>query len=217
MGAEDDRGAGRHLVKFFDEDRTLGLQVVDDEGVVHDFMAHIDRRAEFFQRAFDDGDGAVDAGAESARIGEKDGGVCMGWYSRVTGCGRFPLRIRSHRSASGWLKSTLHASSPDSRMWPAMVCPLGMDEFDQLVHFENHVRRASRFCRQGLDQFGLLAPKACQGSSRNTWRSPAAGRSAIVPASAPGCHRRASGLGFRLVEVGDDVVAAAQPYGITQW
>jgi len=41
---------------------------------VDDFVAHVDRRAEFFQRALDDGDGAVDAGAETARVGEKNGG-----------------------------------------------------------------------------------------------------------------------------------------------
>jgi hypothetical protein len=63
-----------HFGQFLDEYRALGLEVVDDEGVVHDFVAHVDRRAEFFQRALDDGDGAVDAGAEAARIGKQDGG-----------------------------------------------------------------------------------------------------------------------------------------------
>jgi hypothetical protein len=37
--------------------------------VVHDFVAHVDRRAELDQRALDDLDGALDAGAEAAGIG----------------------------------------------------------------------------------------------------------------------------------------------------
>jgi hypothetical protein len=52
---------------------------------VDDFVAHVDRRAEFFQRALDDGDGAVDAGTEAARVGEKDGGRHK-LFSGVTGC-----------------------------------------------------------------------------------------------------------------------------------
>ena len=44
--AEHQRGAGRHVGQVFDEDRALGLQVVDDVGVVHDLVAHVDRRAE---------------------------------------------------------------------------------------------------------------------------------------------------------------------------
>jgi hypothetical protein len=73
VGAENDGGAGGHFGEFLDEDRAFCLEVVDDEGVVDDFVADVDRRAELFQRAFDDGDGAVDAGAEAAGIGEKDG------------------------------------------------------------------------------------------------------------------------------------------------
>jgi hypothetical protein len=37
---------------------------------VHDLVAHIDRRAVFLQRAFDDLDGADNAGAETAGLGE---------------------------------------------------------------------------------------------------------------------------------------------------
>ena len=48
------------------------LQVVDDVGVVDDLVAHVDRRAERLQRALDDLDRAIDAGAEAARLGEDD-------------------------------------------------------------------------------------------------------------------------------------------------
>ncbi len=50
----------------------LRAEVVDDVAVVHDFVAHVDRRAVLLERALDDGDRAIDAGAEAARIGEQD-------------------------------------------------------------------------------------------------------------------------------------------------
>ncbi len=40
--------------------------------VVHDFVAHVDRRAEQHHRPLDDIDGAIDAGAEAARVGEQN-------------------------------------------------------------------------------------------------------------------------------------------------
>ena len=70
--AEDDGGAGRHFVEFLDENRAALAQVLDDETVVHDFVAHVDRRAQGFDRALDDLDGAIDAGAETSGIGEHD-------------------------------------------------------------------------------------------------------------------------------------------------
>src|SRR5262249_26128446 len=57
---------------FFREHRAALLEVVDDEAVVHDFVAHVDRSAQRLDRALDDLDRAVDAGAESAGIGEYD-------------------------------------------------------------------------------------------------------------------------------------------------
>ena len=49
-----------------------GAQVFHHVAVVHDLVAHVDRRAERLQRALDDLDGAVDAGAETAGIGQQD-------------------------------------------------------------------------------------------------------------------------------------------------
>ena len=40
--------------------------------VVHDLVAHIDRRTVFLQRALDDLDRAHDAGAEAAGLGQND-------------------------------------------------------------------------------------------------------------------------------------------------
>ncbi len=65
--------SGGHFVQFLDEDRAPGAQAVDHELVVHDLVAHIDRRAPFLDRHFDDLDRAVHAGAEAARGGEIEG------------------------------------------------------------------------------------------------------------------------------------------------
>ncbi len=62
----------RHLVELVDEDRALGLEVLDDEPVVHDLMPHIDRSAVALDGALDDLDGAIDSGAEAAGAGEQD-------------------------------------------------------------------------------------------------------------------------------------------------
>jgi hypothetical protein len=63
------RIAGRNVIELFDEDRAPAAQVGHDIGVVDDFVAYVDRRAELLQGALDDLDGAVDAGAKSARLG----------------------------------------------------------------------------------------------------------------------------------------------------
>ena len=63
----------RYFVQFVDEDRALALEVLDDVAVVDDFVAHIDRRAEPFEREFDDLDRPVDAGAKAARTGHQYG------------------------------------------------------------------------------------------------------------------------------------------------
>src|SRR5262249_37149390 len=70
--AEDDGGAVGHLGELVHEHRAARAQAVDHETVVHDFVAHVDRRTERFQRALDDLDGAVDTGTKAAGIGEQD-------------------------------------------------------------------------------------------------------------------------------------------------
>jgi hypothetical protein len=68
--AEDHRAAARHLVQLLYENGALGAQIVDHVLVVHDLVAHVDRRAELRQGALDDRDGALYACAEAARIGK---------------------------------------------------------------------------------------------------------------------------------------------------
>ena len=72
MRRKDDRPIVGNLVELVDEHRAEPAQAVDDEAVVDDLVAHIDRRAEPLERELDDLDRAVDAGAEAARRGDQD-------------------------------------------------------------------------------------------------------------------------------------------------
>jgi hypothetical protein len=75
VGAEDQGRVVRYVVEFLDEDGAAFTQSIDDEAVVDDFVADIDGCAIAFEYALDDGDGAVDAGAETAWVGEFGEGV----------------------------------------------------------------------------------------------------------------------------------------------
>src|SRR5262249_9940838 len=63
-------GAGRNFRQFFDKMRALGLEAFHHVPVVHDLVAHVDRRAILLQRALDDLDRAYDTGAETARLSQ---------------------------------------------------------------------------------------------------------------------------------------------------
>jgi hypothetical protein len=62
----------RYLVLGIDEDGAEPLEPLDDVVVVDDLMANVDRRAVLVEKALDDLDRSVDAGAERARGGEED-------------------------------------------------------------------------------------------------------------------------------------------------
>src|SRR5471030_44723 len=89
------RIAGRYIVEVFDEDRALVAQVFHHIGVVDDFVAHINRRAELLQRALDDFDRAVDAGAESTRLGQQN--FLIHYYPRA-----YSTEIRFTSKRSVW-------------------------------------------------------------------------------------------------------------------
>jgi hypothetical protein len=78
VGAEDHGVAGGHVGELFDEDGALGAQAIDDEAVVHDLVADVDRGAEEGDRPFDDLDGPFDAGAEAAGVASKTSMVASG-------------------------------------------------------------------------------------------------------------------------------------------
>lgn len=72
VGAENDGAARRNFRQLLDEDGAFRTQIVADEFVVHDFVTNVNGGAEFLDCTFDDGDGALDAGAETAGICEGD-------------------------------------------------------------------------------------------------------------------------------------------------
>ena len=70
--AENDRRIVRHFVELVDEDRALRPERLDDVGIVHDLLAHVDRRPADVQRELHDVDRALHARAEPARAREND-------------------------------------------------------------------------------------------------------------------------------------------------
>ena len=70
MRAEHQQRAFGNLGGIVDEDGALAAQILDDVPVVDDLVAHVDRRAVAGEAQLDDLDGAVDARAETAGIGE---------------------------------------------------------------------------------------------------------------------------------------------------
>ena len=73
MGGEDHRRRRwGDLGKIIDEDRTLALQALDDEAVVHDLVAHIDGRPIERKGPLDGVDRPHDAGAKAARRAKKN-------------------------------------------------------------------------------------------------------------------------------------------------
>ena len=72
VGGKDDGAARRNVRQFLDEDGALRAKVLHHELVVDDLVTHVDGRAVHLERALDDGDRAVDARAESARLCQDD-------------------------------------------------------------------------------------------------------------------------------------------------
>ena len=96
MSGKDHRPVGRAVVQLLDKDRAPGREVIDHVFVMHDLVAHIDRRAPFRERHFHDLDGAVHPGAEPARCREVEGEGGARWDAhmvdvlRLTGCAKPP-------------------------------------------------------------------------------------------------------------------------------
>ena len=135
MRGEDHRGALRHLVQLLDEHRAERAQPIDDVPVVHDFVPHVDRRAEQLERALDDVDGAIDAGAEAARIGEQHL-----HRSRATACA-FARRLSSNASSSSRHRADGDRGIRDVEGREVRVVPVDVDEVDDVPepHAVDHV------------------------------------------------------------------------------
>ena len=100
---EDHGIAGRHFLEFLDEDRALLLQILDHVLVVDDLVTNVDRRTVHRDCALDDLDRAIDARAETARLGQQDFGVgCDGLPGQRIGGAhdyRIPMIFTSNVSA----------------------------------------------------------------------------------------------------------------------
>ena len=60
----------RHLIQLGDKDSPHISKAVDHRPVMHNFMPHIDRGAEFLQRNLDDLNRAIDTGTKAAWCGQ---------------------------------------------------------------------------------------------------------------------------------------------------
>src|SRR5262249_14946443 len=67
VSAEDENSAVRDVLYGLDKNSAAAAQLLDDIGVVNDFVVHVDRGAVGFERQLDDIHRADHAGAESAR------------------------------------------------------------------------------------------------------------------------------------------------------
>src|SRR5690606_27671421 len=114
--AEHDCRIVRHLVEFVDEHRTKPPQPIHHVSVVHDLVAHVDRRTEELERAFDDVDRSIDTGTETSGIRKKN--LHYG-ERRATDGKRENLRSRDARCYTVWSP----ASARSWRCWmPGADC-----------------------------------------------------------------------------------------------
>ena len=111
MGAEDGDGIGGNFGEVLDKARALGLEALHHMLVVHDFVTHIDRRAVFLQRPLDDLDGAHDAGAKTAGLGENH------FHQRPPGRSAGFIRLMSAAAA-------LRRNDAGHRGYVSRLCPV---------------------------------------------------------------------------------------------
>ena len=71
MGAVDHAFAIGNFVFAIDKDRAFATQFVNDKAVVNDLLAHVDRRAEGFERDADHIDRAHHPSAETTGLQQK--------------------------------------------------------------------------------------------------------------------------------------------------
>ena len=130
VGREDGhRALGDRVVELLDEHGAAVAELLDDVLVVHDLLAHVDRRAVQLERALDRLHGPVDAGAVAARRGEQQllrkGGHapsvrpatprgCQRWRARAAISFRYRRWNERCRSRRSW---ALIPSRSSLRMW----------------------------------------------------------------------------------------------------
>src|SRR6187551_814304 len=123
VGRKDHRGTIRNLGQLLDEACTQPAQTIHDMTVVHHFVPHVYGRAEQLYGALHDVDGAVHAGAETPRAGQK----YLHAHDACSPCARFLRRTSSNASSRispaptvMQLSATLNAGNQCSSQWTAM-------------------------------------------------------------------------------------------------
>ncbi len=200
VGREDHGPVRRAFVQLLDEDGALLAQSVDDEAVVHDLVADIDRRAPFLQRHLDDLDRPVHAGAEAARRGEVEGK--RGLFHRASPCGAH-LGERQGRVKAGQPEYALgHRREND-----VAAGLRHRDERQENAHRRAHDPRDHRDCvpqrRPGQKQRPDTPPRVPAprpGKLRLAGREPWLVLRGLDPAAEPEVHHRAG----RIANAGHD-------------
>ena len=175
MGAEDGDGAVGYLVDLVDEARAFRSQVIDDLLVVDDLVADVDRRAVDLERPLDDGDGALDAGAEPSGLSEDNfhralyplpfvGADPLG-AKRLPGVHRQsigqPIEFSSKIGRTVTVNQDLFGSA--SRICRILFCPSGTVNWESL-------------CEGVVESARAVARRACRGTRPRPLLSHAAAR-----------------------------------------
>lgn len=77
MCRENGNAAIGNFIDLFDEHHAFSTQVFDHPAVMHDLMAHIDRRAVKLERFLDNFNSAVNAGAEESAASNTESGWAL--------------------------------------------------------------------------------------------------------------------------------------------
>src|ERR1700734_332206 len=106
VSAENRHSVRRHFGQILDEAGALGLEALGHVLVVHDLVAHIDRRAVFLQRAFDDLDGAHNSGAKTTGLSEDY------FHRQITSRPKAGLSVCGH--GPQWCRATVFVAQSSS-------------------------------------------------------------------------------------------------------
>ena len=194
VGGKHQRIAGRHVVQVLDEDRALVAQVVHHVGVVDDFVAHVDRRAELAASARSTISMARSTPAQKPR----------GWASRISlSIVRSILFVTLLHSTEISLTSNVHRLAGQRMVeveQAAVVAQFAQHageaaavrrgELDQVADLVLGARRrvfvAAWRATRGCISSGLRSPKASPGASSKVWCVPSGRPSRqLLPEMAP--------------------------------
>src|SRR6266540_2075214 len=112
-----------NFVELFNEDRALGLEALDHIAVMHDLVAHVDRRAVAGERLLDRIDGAHDTGAEAARRAQQHRQRGLGGFRHGTSVRRVAAPLDMGLCAGPVKRGPWNRSWPPATRRPAWRKP----------------------------------------------------------------------------------------------